>query len=172
MKTLITCCLLLALAAGPVSAQRKYLKEFQREYRGKAETYRIGLGFLAKIGGALLPASLIDEGEDKETAVVVKRMLRKVKRMKLYVIQAKNSDAIDRESLYRLRQNLADKAGLEPLLEVRDQGSTVYMMNKGKGDELGNVVVLIKDESELVMLHLRTRMLMKDIQDLIDLAKN
>ena len=48
------------------------------------------------------------------------------------------------------------------------------MLNKGKGDELGNVVMLIKDEKELVMLHFHTSMLMSDIQDLIDrsLTKN
>lgn len=170
MKRLSITCLCLLLAAAPALCQQKHLKRFQREYYGKANTFRIGLGFLVKMGGAIMPARAID-GED---GVLIKSMLRKVSRMKLYMITAEDSGTIDNMAIRRLKQTLIDKSGLEPLLEVRDNGSSVFMLNKGNGDELGNVVVLVKDEKELVMLHFHTRMHLSDIQPLIDraVAKN
>jgi hypothetical protein len=165
---LISACLLLGTL--PALCQQKYLKSFQREYYDKANTFRMGLGFLIKIGGSVIPASAFDN----EDGAVIKRMLRKVSRMKLYVISAEDSGTIDTKDVRRLQQTLIRKSGLESLLEVRDNGSAIYMLNKGKGEELGNVVMLIKEEKELVMLHFHTSMLMSDIQDLIDrsVAKN
>lgn len=170
MKLFSIACICILLAAAPALGQKKYLKEFQREYRDKATTIRIGLGFWVKMGGAFIPARAID-GED---GVIIKRLLKKVNRMKVYIISAADSNTIDNGAIRDLKKTLVSKAGLEPLIEVRDQGSTIYMLNKGKGDELGNVVVLVKDDQELVMLHFRTRLQMGDIQDLLDryVAKN
>lgn len=170
MKRLSITCLCLLLAAAPALCQQKYLKRFQRQYYGKANTFRMGLGFLVKMGAAVMPARAID-GED---GVLIKSMLRKVSRLKLYMITAEDSSTIDSKDISRLKQTLINKSGLEPLLEVRDEGSSVFMLNKGEGDELGNVVVLVRDEKELVMLHFRTSMHLSDIQPLIDraLAKN
>lgn len=165
---LLSACLL--LGAMPALCQQKYLKSFQREYYDKATTFRMGLGFLIRIGGSVIPASAFDD----EEGAIIKRMLRKVSSMKLYVISAEDSETINSKDVRRLQQTLIRKSGLEPLLEIRDKGSSVYMLNKGKGDELGNVVMLIKEEKELVMLHFHTSMQMSDIQDLIDrsVAKN
>jgi hypothetical protein len=156
-------CLSLLLAAVPALCQQKYLKQFQREYADRATTFSMGLGFFLKLG-AFVPSSAFDD----EDGAIIKRMISKVSRMKVYMISADDSGTIDSKDIRRLRQTLINKSGLEPLLEVRDNGSTVYMLNKGKGDELGNVVLLVKDEKELVMLHFHTSMLMSDIQDLID----
>jgi len=154
----------LACAAGPAFSQQKYLKRFQREYYDRAETHRIGLGFLIKIGRGLIPARLIDD----EDVYVIKRMLKKVGKLKVYTITADDHESIASADIQKLRNTLVERSGMEPLLEVRNEDSHVYMMNKGKGDELGNLVVLIKDEEDLVMVHLHTRLKMSDIQGLID----
>jgi hypothetical protein len=162
MKLLSITCLCLLLAAGPALSQGKYLKEFQQEYSGNANTFRMGLTFFIKMGGMVVPARALGD----EDGVIVKRLLKKVSYLKVYMVSG--ADSIDNGSIRRLRQKLINKSHLEPLLEIRDQGSTVFMMNKGKGDELGNVVLLVKDEQDLVMVHFHTSMLMSDIQDLID----
>jgi hypothetical protein len=164
MRLLTITCICLLLAAAPAIAQKKYLKKFQREHRHNASTLRIGLGFWVKMGGAILPARAID-GEE---GVIIKRMLRKTGRMKLYLISGADSSVINNGDIRQLRQTLATRSGLEPLFEIRDQGSYIYMMNKGKGEELGNVVLLIRDEQDLAILHFHTRMQMSDIQDLIN----
>ncbi|WP_298734787.1 DUF4252 domain-containing protein [uncultured Chitinophaga sp.] len=166
MKRCIILSAFLLMGAIPALCQQKYLKSFQREYYDKATTFRMGLGFLIKLGANVIPASAFDD----EDGVIIKRMFRKVNSMKLYVISADDSETISSKDVHRLRQTLISKSGLEPLLEVRDKDNSVYMLNKGKGDELGNVVMLIKDEKELVMLHFHTSMLMSDIQGLIDKA--
>lgn len=170
MKRSCIICLCLLLAAVPALCQQKYLKQFQREYADRATTFSMGLGFLLKIGRPFVPAHAFGD----EDGAIIKRMLNKVSRMKVYMISADDSETIDNKDIRRLQQTLIRRSGLEPLLEVRDHGSTVYMLNKGKGDELGNVVLLVKDEKDLVMLHFHTSMLMSDIQDLIDrsVAKN
>jgi hypothetical protein len=156
--------LCLAAAAGPAFGQQKYLKKFQRTYYDRAETHRIGLGFLIKIGRGLIPARLIGD----EDVTTIKRLLKKVSKLKVYTITPDENETIAAEDITRLRQTLIDRSHLEPLLEVRDQGSHVYLLNKGKDDELGNVVMLVKDEEDMVMVHFHTRLKMDDIQDLIN----
>ncbi|KAA2242467.1 DUF4252 domain-containing protein [Chitinophaga agrisoli] len=167
MKQLTALLICLAFLAGPATAQEKYLKKFQRQCGDSAETLRAGLGFLIKIGGALIPARLI--GDEQDEAVVAKRLMQKISRLKVYYIDG----PVNSESLHQLRRNLIEKEHMEELMTVRDEGSTIYMLNKGKDDELGNVVMLLKDEEELVMVHLHTSLLMSDVQNLIDhFAKN
>jgi len=162
--------LCLTAAASPAFSQQKYLKKFQRNYYDRAETHRIGLGFLIKVGRGLIPARLIGD----EDVTTIKHLLKKVSKLKIYTITPDNHEAVAADDIVRLRQTLVDKAHLEPLLEVRDKESHVYMLNKGKNDELGNVVMLVQDDEDMVMLHFHTRLKMEDIQDLINrsIAKN
>ncbi len=167
MKQLAALLICLAFLAGPATAQKKYLKKFQRQCADSAETVRVGLGFLVKVGGALIPARLI--GDENDDAVVAKRLMKKISRLKVYYIDG----PVNNESLHQLRRNLIEKEHMDELMTVRDESSTVYMLNKGKDDELGNVVMLVKDEGELVMVHLHTSLLISDVQNLINhFAKN
>jgi hypothetical protein len=151
------------LATYAASAQTQYLKDFQRKYRGSGESIRIGVGALPlKLAASLIPASAFDDDE----GVVIKKLLKKVKHVKVYAIE--NGRAVSSTAISDLRQTLIDKARLEPLMEMRDGDSDVYILNKGREDELGNVVILAKDDTDLVMVHLETSLHINDVQLLLD----
>lgn len=157
--------IVLLLATGAASAQTQYLKDFHRKYRGKGETFRIGVGSVPlKLAASIIPADAFDD----EDGVAIKRLLKKIKHVKVYAITTENSETINSNAIHDLRQTLINKARLEPLMEVRDGNSDVYILNKGREDELGNVVILAKDDKEMVIVHLQTSLHMEDVQMLLD----
>jgi hypothetical protein len=159
----------LILAVSPAMAQKKALRKFYREHRGDAVTFKIGVGRVPlKLASWIVPASAM-----KEDSVPLKQLLSKVQKVKVYTISGDERPAVDIADMQRLKQRLIDKDGFEPLVEVREGKSLVHLLNRGKDDELGNVVILVQDESDFVMVHLRTTLQMKDVNMLIKgFAKN
>jgi hypothetical protein len=159
----------LLLAVSPAMAQKKALRKFYRQYRGDAFTFKIGVGRLPlKLASWIVPASAM-----KEEGVPLKHLLSKVQKVKVYTISGDERPPVDIAAMQRLKQTLIDKDGFEPLVEVREGNSLVHLLNRGKDDELGNVVILVQDESDFVMVNLRTTLQMKDVNTLIQgFAKN
>ncbi|PWV51767.1 DUF4252 domain-containing protein [Chitinophaga sp. S165] len=160
---------LLMLAVSPAMAQKKALRKFYREHRGDAFTFRIGVGRVPlKLASWIVPASAM-----KEDSVPLKHLLSKVQKVKVYTISGDERPAVDIADMQRLKQTLIDKDHFEPLLEVREGNSLVHLLNRGKEDELGHVVILVQDESDFVMVNLRTTLQMKDVNMLVKgFAKN
>lgn len=159
----------LLLAVSPAMAQKKALRKFYREHRGDAFTFKIGVGRLPlKLASWIVPASAM-----KEEGVPLKHLLSKVQKVKVYTISGDERPPVDIADMQRLKQTLINKDGFEPLMEVREGNSLVHLLNRGKEDELGNVVILVQDESDFVMVNLRTTLQMKDVNMLIaGFAKN
>jgi hypothetical protein len=163
---------LFLLAVSPVMGQKKCLRKFYREQRrnGNGETFKIGLGRVTlKLAAWIIPASIMeDEG------IPLKHLLSKVHRLKLYTIEGDPADSlVETASIQRLKKTLIEKEHFESLVEVRHAGSIVHLMNRGKGDNVGNLVMLVQDDHDFVILHLRTNLHMQDINELVQqLAKN
>lgn len=164
---LIACCL--AFAATDANAQRKQLKKFQRQHYAVAETHRIGLSFLPlRIISWFIPGHAF-EGEARN----VKWALKKVRSLKVYTIQMDNGDDVSSESILKLKEDLYTSNKFEPLMEIRSaEGSHVQFLSNGKNDErLDNLVLLVQDEGEMVMVHLRTKLTMNDLQKIAEKFK-
>ncbi|MBW8687640.1 DUF4252 domain-containing protein [Chitinophaga rhizophila] len=159
----------LLLAISPAIAQKKSLRKFYREYRGEMDGIRIGVGIVPlKLASWIIPRSVMEE-----EGVPLKKILGKVRKIKVYALEADGVSPIDKAAIQRLKQTLIDKDGFEPLVEVREQTANVYLLNKGADDELGNVVILVQDEGEFVMVNLRTTLHINDVNMLIKgFAKN
>jgi nitrate reductase NapAB chaperone NapD len=157
---------LFLLAASPVMGQKKYLRKFYREqkWENHAIGFRIGVGgFMMRFASLIIPASVMDEN-----GVSVKPMLSKIHKVKVYTLETSGKIPLE-----RLRQTLIEKEQFEPLVEVRHQGSQIYLLNKGKGDNIGKMVVLIQSDGEFVMVYLRTNLHMEDINQFVQqVAKN
>lgn len=154
---------LLLLAGHASFAQEKLLREFRNTHRGGAETFTLGLSFIPlKLASWIIPASAIDE----ESGVSIKRIVRKIRSMKIYTITMQD-ERISSEDIYNLKQKLINKAGFESLMEVRDKGSVVHILNKGRQDEIGNLVMLVQDDKDMVMINLHTSLKMEDLNTLI-----
>ncbi len=160
---------LLMLAVSPAMAQKKALRKFYREHRGESTAFRIGVGRLPlKLASWIVPASAM-----KEDGVPLKHLLSKVQKVKVYTLSGNGEPAVDITAMQRLKQTLIDKDHFEPLMEVREGNSLVHLLNRGKEDELGHVVILVQDESDFVMVNLRTTLEMKDVNLLLKgFAKN
>lgn len=166
------CSLLLAallLAVSPAMAQKKSLRKFYRAHRGDAFTFRIGVGRVPlKLASWIVPKSAM-----KEDSVPLKHLLSRVQKVKVYTISGDERTPVDIADMQQLKQTLIEKDKFEPLMEVRDGNSVVHLLNRGKDDELGRVVILVQDESDFVMVNLRTTLQMKDVNMLIKgFAKN
>lgn len=157
---------LFLVAVTPAMGQKKYLRKFYREQKWEhhAMGIRIGVGgFMMRFATLIIPAGVLEED-----GVSFKSILSKVHKVKVYTLET------DEEvPLHRLRQTLIDKEQFEPLVEVRHQGSHIYLLNKGKGDNVGKLVALVQSEGAFVMVYLRTNLHMEDINHIVQqLAKN
>ncbi|SIN80018.1 DUF4252 domain-containing protein [Chitinophaga niabensis] len=160
----------LAFASIDANAQRKQLRNFQRQHYDVAETHRIGLSFLPlRIVSWFIPGHAFD-GEARD----VKWALKKVRSVKLYTIEMDNGASVSNESILKLKEDLYAKNKFEPLMEVRTaDGSHVQFLSDGKdGDRLDNLVLLVQEEGEMVMVHLRTRLTISDLQRVMDKFKH
>ncbi|SHN39336.1 DUF4252 domain-containing protein [Chitinophaga sp. CF418] len=160
----------LLLAVSPAMAQKKSLRKFYREQRRHSDVMgvRIGVGRIPlKLASWIVPKSAM-----KEEGVPLKRLIGKVQKVKVYTLMG-SQNFVDVASIQRLKQTLMDKDGFETLMEVRHEGANVFIMNKGREDELGNVVMLVQEDTEFVIVSLRTKLHMNDVNTLIEgFAKN
>lgn len=162
MKYIAIIAIVLLFAVSPAMAQKKSLRAFYREYRGECTGVRIGVGRVPlKLASWIIPAN-----GDEDTRQI-KRVLGRVHKVKVYTLAGASKDLIDITAIRRLKETLISKDGFESLVEVRHEGAMVYMLNKGKDDELGNVVILVQDEADFVMVNLRTKLHTDDVNALI-----
>lgn len=144
------------------SAQRKEFRRFQEENCGNGATFRIGLSFLPlRVVSWFIPKTAFD-GD----AADIKWALKKVRRVRCYTIVKGDMEGA---SVDLLKEDLFTNKKYEPLMELRKEGAHVELLSKGKTeDRLDNLIVLLKKEDNFVMVHVRTRITMKDLNQLIN----
>jgi hypothetical protein len=143
------------LLSSSASAQTKALREFRKSYWGKGQTFTIGLGFVPlRLAGMFITKKSFD-GEGREA----KRLLRKIKKIRIHTIV---TGEIEKAEVTKLKQDL-QKARFEPLMEVKSDGSRIEIMSRGTEKKLGRVVMLVQDDSEMVMVALNTKISMDDL---------
>jgi hypothetical protein len=143
------------LVTQTANAQSALLRDFRKSYWGKGETFTIGLGFVPlRMAGVFITKNSF-EGEGRQ----VKRLLRKIRKIRIHTIESAD---IAKEDVAQLKASLVKKR-FEPLMEVRDKGSRVEIMSRGSEKKLGKVVMLVQDDSEMVMVALNTRISMDDL---------
>lgn len=160
-------CLILTVAAllflGSAQAQDHSLARFYNLHRGTAVTFKIGVNrMMLNFANSLIP----NNNSDKDVANA-KKIISNVHRVKIYAMES-YEDGFIQKDLAKLKQTLIKKDHFETLMEVRDKGSYVQVLNKGADDELGNVVMLIQDTKDVIIVHLHTTLKMDDINMLID----
>ena len=163
MKSFIIAAGCFLLSASAVSAQDKCLREFRNKHRANAEVHTVSLGgFSLKMVGWCL--SFADDDADAQS---VKHALKNVRRVKVYTISNVNGTTVSGDDIADLKSNLQRNENFDMLMEVRDKGNLVQILNKGNEDELGNVVMLIQEESDFVIVNLQTTLKFSEINSLI-----
>lgn len=153
---------LLSLAATlPAQAQNKALRQFCREYRGQADihTFAVGRPLLAL-------ASWVIPNEDEDTRVV-KHFLHHLRRVKLYMMTVDADAKVSNDAMARLKASL-EKEHFESLAEVKSKDAIVHVMSNGKPEDLGNVVLAVKSETDVVFVSLKTNLKLQEVADVIN----
>lgn len=152
------------LFASTASAQRKTLRTFMVQHYDVATTHRIGLGFLTfRVVSWFIPDRALD-GQMKD----IKWALKKVRRMRVYALEMDNG-VFSSETVTALKEKLEKDNKFEPLVEVRHKNANIHLMSNGKNeDRIDNLVVLVQEEGEMMMLHLRTKLSMDDITRIVN----
>ncbi|QEH42330.1 DUF4252 domain-containing protein [Chitinophaga sp. XS-30] len=161
-RTLLILAVCFALSATTASAQRKELRRFTNEYSSDAHTFSIGLSFLPlRVVSWFIPARAFD-GDARD----IKWALKKVRSLRVYTIAG---EEVTRESIDLLKEDLYRSKQFEPLVELKRKGANVQVLSQGKDeDRLDHLVVLVQEEEATVMMHLRTKITMKDLSRLVN----
>ncbi|MBV7529968.1 DUF4252 domain-containing protein [Chitinophaga sp. sic0106] len=163
MKTFLIGCSML-LMAGTVAAQEKSIREFKDSFKGKADMTTVHLGSMAmKLAGMVMK---MDKDDDPET-IAAKKLIDKVKNLRIYSFENLDSTAIAANDVFKLKRNLEVKDHYELLMEVREQNNQIHILNKGKNDELGDLVMLIQGDRELTVINLHTTLKIEDVNGLV-----
>ncbi|MDR6567813.1 protein of unknown function [Chitinophaga ginsengisegetis] len=163
MKSLLIAASCIVLSATAVKAQDKCLREFRNKYRGSAEVHTVNIGKFALQLGSLC---LSFDSEDAD-ARAIKHALKNVRKVKMYTISNVKGATVSYDDIADLKSNLQRNENFEMLMEVREKGNLIHILNKGKDDELGNVVMLVQDENDFLIVNLQTSLKISDINELI-----
>ncbi|RAJ79229.1 uncharacterized protein DUF4252 [Chitinophaga dinghuensis] len=163
MKTLVmSCCML--LVCGLVSAQDKSIREFCNNFQGKAEETSIEVGSaMMKLGGLIV--RFADKGD--EDIRMTARVMKHVRKLKIYHYEKLDSIALQRNDLSALKRNLMDKDRFDMLMEMRENNNQIQLLNRGKSDELGDLVMLVQGDREITVISLHTTLKMDDVNNLV-----
>lgn len=155
-----------SVCVADADAQRKELRQFTSEYSDVAFTRSIGFSFLPlRIVSWFIPAKAFD-GSARE----VKWALKRVKGFRAYAIAG---EEVTRESIDLLKEDLYKTRKYESLMDMKRKGANVEVLSEGRDEnELGDLVVMIQEKDNMVMMHLRTKVTMKDLGRLVDMLQD
>ena len=163
MRIITTVIVALLFVVQPLKAQKRELRKFYYQHREHAASFKIGIGGVwLKMASWIVPASV--EAED---GMPLKRLLSKVHHLKIYTLEGDDDQPVETADIQNLKDKLVNKRKFESLMEVRHEHSIVHLLNKGKNDEIGELVMLVQDEKDFVIIHLHTNLHMSDINFLV-----
>ena len=155
----LTYVLLLLVLPSLMMAQSRSINKFYRMHKKDAGATNISLpGWVLKLGAGI-GKRYVDEDE-KELLKYVKH----IKKMKVLVMED-GSTVSKKES--RKFMNAVRKKGMQDLIYIKDVEMNVSIMIQEKRDVIKKLLIFVRDDEELVMVSLKTKIKMKDISNLI-----
>ena len=160
MKNLLICIFLFSFSISAHS-QNRSIKNFYHKHKKEEGTRNFVIpGFLIWFG-----TGIANEMVKDEEAKVFLKFAKKFKTMRFLVQEDNNT--ISREDYNQLVAG-AKKSNYEELISVKDKGTTVHIMGRGKKDKLKNLLVLVSAEDSFVMMSMKTKIRTKDLNRLIN----
>lgn len=163
MKHLILVLLLGALCV-PTFGQKSYnVNQFYRKYSHEKGVMNFKLpGWLMRFGGSIGRQAM----ENKEDRDALKKFMKKMKGMKMMVIEDENP--IPQEAVKSLLNGVKTKSNFEDLIQVRSQGTYVNMMIQERGSKIRNLLMLVSEEDTFVLMSLKMKMKLEDLVEFIN----
>ena len=159
MKAILIILLICTIPLQGIS-QTKSIKKFFNKYKHSENTIKLNLpGFLFKIGSRIAKKHV--ESEEDKFAV---DQIKKIKRSRILVMEDENQ--IDPDDLIKLRENVKGE-GFSDLVDIRTQDVKVSIMIEENNDIVENILLLVNEENTFVMVAMKTKLSMKDVNQLI-----
>ena len=156
--------LLVSLICLPMlmQGQNRAVKNFYHKYKKYDGSRGIMVpGFLIWLGSGV--AKEVVKKENPEAKIFL-RFVKKFKTMRVLVMEEEN--LVSKDDLQSLIVS-AKKGKYEEIISVRENGTHISIMGRGKKDKLKNLLIVVSSEDEFVMLHAKTKIKVKDINRLI-----
>lgn len=164
MRNLLPLIFLFSFSISAIS-QNSCIKKFYHEHK-KEEGIRNFMipGFLIWFSTGI--ANEIVDGEEAKTFL---KFAKKFKTIRLLV--QNNHNSISKVDYNQLIFD-AKKGNYEELISVKEKGKTFHIMGRGKKDKLKNLLILVSSEDTFLMMSMKTKIKIKDLNSLInDLMK-
>lgn len=151
--------LLLLILPSLMMAQSRAINKFYRSHKKDAGAVNISLpGWILKLGAGI-GKRYVDE-EERELLKYVKH----IKKMKVLVME--DGSSVSKEESRKFMNKVRNK-GMQDLIYIKDEETNVSIMVQEKKDVIRKLLIFVRDDEELVMLSLKTKIKMEDINNLI-----
>lgn len=163
MKNLI---IILAVLIFPICANsQNSINHFYKKHKRSENVTKFTVpGWVVKIASSIA-ASTTDDEQEKEAIKIAK----KIKKLKLLVMEDHNT--VKKQDYSKLISNLKADS-FEDLLVVNSEGTKVNMLIREKKGKIKNFLLLVNDDTEFVMISIKSKLKIKDLQRLIDSLQN
>lgn len=94
------------------------------------------------------------------------RLVRKIKSIRTLDLEECSADVKHR---FSADVQKLEMSGYEPLVTTRDDGETVKIMMKAKGDVIRELVIICSDSDDCALVWLNCKVKMNEIQSLVDM---
>lgn len=157
MKRIMT--LLLILATAMQMASAKSLGRLIEDYRYQKNAEYVHVTPL------LMKMAWTAMGHDARTGEEG-RLVRKIKSIRTLDLEECSADVKHR---FSADVQILEMSGYEPLVTTRDDGETVKIMMKAKGDVIRELVIICSDSDDCALVWLNCKVKMNEIQSLVDM---
>lgn len=157
MKRIMT--LFLILAAAMQMASAKSLGRLIEDYRYQKNAEYVHVTPL------LMKMAWTAMGHDARSGEEG-RLVRKIKSIRTLDLEECSADVKHR---FSIDVQKLEMSGYEPLVTTRDDGETVKIMMKAKGDVIRELVIICSDSDDCALVWLNCKVRMNEIQSLVDM---
>lgn len=156
--------ILVALVPLGAGAQRS-VKKFYRQFHRSEDVIKFKIpGFLTHLGAGIARDHLSKE-EGSADALLALEMTKYIKNIRLLVVEdPAQMQNIDVSSFVK---QLKSKDNFEELISVRDNEANVQILIRDKRNRIKNMMILVQEDSEFVMISMKTNLRYKDLENFI-----
>ena len=144
----------------PAFSQSQSIRDFYRKYKRTENTVNFNApGWMIRLGASIAMNHVDDPGE-KEAL----RLAKKVRKGRILVMEDKNH--IHPTDLNKFISNVHDE-NFEDLIHVHDEGEKIQILIREDNDWIRDILILVYEEDSFIMLALKTKMHIEDINEVL-----
>jgi len=165
MKKTIWLALLGLLLPSISIGQTAKANSFYNKYKSNNNSFNLTLpGWVIDLG-ATIAVWTTDDKEEKEAF----RLMKNIQRMKLLVLE--EGVNVKDKHIKKMYASLKNN-DYEDLVQVRDGDTRVNILIREKKDKIRNIFLFVHEPDEAVMLSLKTKLSMDEINDMINMLND